>query len=368
MKLLFLVTEDWYFVSHRLPLAMAAKAKGYDVVVATRLGALASLIEASGIRTIPFEMSRQGINPLLELVTLVRLWRLFRRECPGILHHVALKPVVLGGFAARLAGIQRVVSALAGMGFLFADTGRLPWVRFGFKRLLPLLIGHGRAIVQNPEDAALLEANGVLPERIRLIRGAGVNLDRFKPRQELDGTPLVVLPARMLQDKGVHEFVAAARLLRRKKISARFALVGAPDTENPASVPLSTLEVWRDEGIVEWWGRCDDMPAVFAQSHVVCLPSYREGLPMALLEAAASGRPVVTTDVPGCRDVVTHGENGLLVPVRNVEVLAAALEMLVGDAKLRIRMGVRGRQRAEAEFSQQRVIAETLAVYQELLN
>jgi glycosyltransferase involved in cell wall biosynthesis len=366
-KLMFLVTEDWYFVSHRLPLAVAAKAEGFDVVVATRLESLARVIEAAGIRAIPFEMSRRGMNPLHELATLVRLWRLYHRERPNIVHHVALKPVLLGGMAARLGGIHAVVSAVAGMGFLFADEGRLPWARTWFKRLLPMVIGSGRAIVQNPDDASLLEASGVLPERIRLIRGAGVDLARFKLQPEQDGPLLVVLPARMLWDKGVGEFVTAARQLRQQEISARFALVGERDRANPASVPLSELETWREEGVVEWWGRREDMPGVFAQSHVVCLPSYREGLPKALLEAAACGRPIVATDAPGCREIVRHEDNGLLVPVRDAVALAAALERLIRDASLRQRMGQRGRERVETEFSQQRVISETLAVYRELL-
>lgn len=367
-KLLFLVTEDWYFVSHRLPLAVAARAEGLEVVVATRLESLTQDIEAAGIRAIPFEMSRRGMNPLHELATLVRLWRLYRRERPNIVHHVALKPVLLGGMAARLTGIHAVVSAVAGMGFLFADAGRLPWARAWFKRLLPTVIGPGRAIVQNPDDAALLEASGVRTDRIRLIRGAGVDLARFKPQPELGGVPLVILPARMLWDKGVGEFVAAARQLRRQGIAARFALVGDRDTANPASVPLSELEAWREDGVVEWWGRCEDMPGVFAQSHVVCLPSYREGLPKVLLEAAACGRPIVTTDAPGCREIVHQDDNGLLVPARDVVALATALERLIRDAGLRQRMGRRGRERAESEFSQQRVTAETLAVYRELLN
>ena len=367
-KLLFVVTEDWYFVSHRLPLAVAAKAVGFDVAVATRLASLTHIIEAAGIRTISLEISRRGVNPLYELATLVRLWRLYRRERPNIVHHVALKPVLLGGMAARLAGIHAVVSAVAGMGFLFADKDRLPWARAWLKRLLPMVIGSGRTIVQNPDDAALLDASGVPPERIRLICGAGVDLAQFKPHPEQEGSPLVVLPARMLWDKGIGEFVIAARQLRRQGISARFALVGERDTANPASVPLAELKAWCEECVVEWWGQCEDMPGVFAQSHVVCLPSYREGLPKALLEAAACGRPIVTTDATGCREVVRHEDNGLLVPVRDAVALAASLERLIRDSDLRQRMGQRGRERAESEFSQQRVTAETLAVYRELLH
>lgn len=367
MKLLFLVTEDWYFVSHRLPLAVAACAAGYEVVVATRVRDKAAAIEAAGVRVIPIEMDRGGMNLPRELATLFRLWRLYRRERPGIVHHVALKPVLLGGLAARLAGVRAVVGAVAGLGFLFSGDRRASRVARLLKWSLPGLIGRGFAIVQNPEDAAMLADCGVAPARIRLIRGAGVDTNCFSPRPELPGTPLVVLPARMLRDKGVGEFVEAARMLRERGVAARFALVGAPDPANPASIAETELRAWMVEGVVEWWGQREDMPEVYAACHVVCLPSYREGLPKALLEAAASGRPIVTTDTPGCREVVRHEENGLLVPPRDVPSLAEALERLIRDAALRKEMGERGRRMVEECFAIEQICAETLAVYRELL-
>jgi glycosyltransferase involved in cell wall biosynthesis len=365
--LLFVVTEDWYFVSHRLPLAVAAQAAGFEVAVATRAGRQADVIRGAGIRLISFELSRRGGNPLAELVA---LWRLYRREGPDLVHHVALKPVVVGALAARLARVPAQVNAVAGLGWLFTSSSGVvrlvrPVLRWALGRLLRQ--PHSLTIVQNPEDKALLEAAGVPAARLRLIRGAGVDVRVFFP---LPPSPLpvcVVLVARMLWDKGVGEFVEAARRLTAAGVAARFVLVGDPDPANPASVPDSTLRAWHGRHGVEWWGRRDDIPAVLQAAHIACLPSfYGEGLPKSLLEAAACGLPIVTTDAPGCREVVQDGVNGLLAPVRDAAALAAALKKLIDDAELRRRMGARSRQRAETEFALETVIAQTLSVYREV--
>jgi glycosyltransferase involved in cell wall biosynthesis len=225
-----------------------------------------------------------------------------------------------------------------------------------------------RLIVQNPDDVAALTASHVVdPERVVLIRGSGVDAQYFKPTPEPDGPCLIVLPGRLVRDKGVVEFVEAARLLHTRGVQARFALVGEPDPGHPAQIAESELERWRSEGVVEYWGWRDDMRTAYQQAHVVCLPSYREGLPKALLEAAACGRAIVTCDVPGCREVVRDGDNGWLVPPRTIEPLAQALQRLIQDAELRRRMGGRSRERALAEFSVERVVAATLTVYRDVL-
>ena len=366
-KLLFVVTEDWYFVSHRLPLAVAAQAAGFDVAVATRAGQQADAIRNAGIRLIPFALSRRGGNPLAEVMA---LWRLYRRERPDLVHHVALKPVMFGALAAWLARVPAQVNAVAGLGWLFTSSSRIvrlvrPLLRWVLARLLNR--PHSLTIVQNPEDQALLERSGVSASRLRLIRGAGVDLQIFYPVIPPVEPVCIVLVARMLWDKGVGEFVEAARRLTASKVNARFVLVGDPDPANPASVPESTLRNWHGQHGVEWWGRREDMPAVLQAAHIACLPSsYGEGLPKSLLEAAACGLPIVTTDAPGCREVVRDGVNGLLVPVRDAAALAAALEKLIGDAALRCRMGEQSRVRAETEFGLETVIAQTLAVYREV--
>ncbi len=366
MKLLYIVTEDWYFVSHRLQLAVAAQAAGFDVAVATCKGQQADEICGAGIRLIPFTLSRRGGNPLREVMA---LWRLYRDEQPDLVHHVALKPVMLGALAARLARVPAQVNAVAGLGWLFiSSSGVVRLVRPTLLWILVRLLNRqcSLTIVQNPEDKALLECSGMSSQRLRLIRGVGVDVQGFYPVMPPPGPVCIVLVARMLWDKGVGEFVEAARQLAEEGVNARFVLVGAPDPANPASVPESTLRSWHGKQGVEWWGRREDMLAVLQGAHIACLPSYREGLPKSLLEAAACGLPIVTTDAPGCREVVRDGVNGLLVPVRDAAALATALKKLIDGAALRRRMGEQSRLRAETEFGLETVIAQTLAVYREV--
>jgi glycosyltransferase involved in cell wall biosynthesis len=367
-KLVFFVTEDWYFCSHRLPLARAARTAGFDVAVVTRVQRHAAQIRGAGIELVPIDLARSGKNPLTELRTLWQLVGIYRRLKPDIAHHVALKPILYGTIAARIAGIRTVINAPAGLGYLFSSTDATarvsrPLVEMGFRALLK----PHHVIVQNPDDRQLLAGRGLIDAaRTTLIRGSGVDLAVFTSAAEPAGTPLVVLPARLLWDKGVGEFVAAARLLRQQGVQARFALVGAPDPANLAAVPQATLNAWRAEGMVELWGWRDDMAQVFRDCCVACLPSYREGLPKALLEAAACGRPLVSCDVPGCREIVRHGVNGLLVPPRDAAALAAALRQLIDNPAQRAAFGNRGRDIVTAEFSLDAVIGQTLALYRKL--
>ena len=369
-KLLFLATEDWYFCSHRLPPARAAQAAGYDVVVATRVDLRGAEIMAEGFKLVPIGLRRRSRNPFREVAAIAEIAQIYRRERPDIVHHVALKPVLYGSLAALLVRRPAVVNALAGMGFLFTSTSRTASVlRSAVSRIFRVLLNAGRSvlILQNPDDEAMLVSGGlVAPSRVRLIRGSGVDIERFAPTPEPGGTPVVMLPSRMLWDKGVGEFVAAAGALRVRGVVARFVLVGDGDADNPASIPDAQLKAWHDSGLIECWGRCEDMPAALAQAHIVCLPSYREGLPKVLLEAAACARALVATDAPGCREIVRHGENGLLVPLRDAASLADAFERLLGDPALRFRMGQKGRHMVELEFSEAKVAQETLAVYREM--
>ena len=367
-KLMFFVTEDWYFCSHRLPLAVVAKEAGFDVAVVTRARHHSEKIREAGIRLIPFENERRSMGLFASIAAIAHLVALYRRERPDILHHVALKPVMLGTLSARLAGIDRVVNAVTGLGWLSSSGSWVAVVLMPFvRRALKWLLSRGWIIVQNPDDRTWLLDVGVKGESIRLIRGSGVDVQRFYPRSVSEGLPVVMLVARMLWDKGVGEFVKAARQIRLRGDSARFVLVGTPDSANPTSIPEKTLREWAAEGVVEWWGRRNDMEEVLRQAHIACLPSYREGLPLSLLEAAACGLPIIATDVPGCREVVLHGENGLLVPPCNCDALADALSQLIHDPRRRAAMGRRSRELAVAEFSLNRVISETLALYQEML-
>lgn len=366
-KLLFVVTEDWYFVSHRLPLAVAAKKAGFDVAVATRVGEYGETIRAAGIRLVPFGLSRRHGNPLREVAALVRLYFL---ERPDIVHHVALKPIMYGALSAWVARVPAQVNAVAGLGWLFTSSkGMMCLIRPVVRWTLAWLLNaqSSLTIVQNPDDRALLIRAHLPESRVRLIRGAGVDTTLFHPVTTPSGSVCIVLAARMLWDKGVGEFVEAARLLTQAGVTARFVLVGDPDSGNPASVPAATLHAWHGHNGVEWWGRREDMPEVFHSAHIACLPSYyREGLPKVLLEAAACGLPIITTDAPGCREIVRDGDNGFLIPVRNAQALAQALHHLIDSVALCAKMGQRAREIVLAEFSQEQVIAETLAVYQEL--
>jgi len=370
-RLLLTVNDAGFFLSHRLPIALAAREAGHDVHIATAPGPAVERIVARGLPHHPVPISRSGLNPLGEFRCVAALTRLYRRLRPDIVHHVTIKPVLHGGLAARLARVPATVSAISGLGYVFVDRARRPAplrrAARAFYRLA-LRQRNGRVIFQNPDDRDAFVRGGLVQAgHAALIKGSGVDLARFAPAPEPPGEPMVVLPARMLWDKGVGEFVAAARRLRADGVKARFVLVGDTDPGNPTAIPPARLEAWRAEGAVEWWGHRDDMPAVLAGAHVVCLPSYREGLPKSLIEAAACARPMVATDVPGCREIARDGENALLVPARDDNALAMALARLIGDPALRRTLGGRGRAIAEAEFAVERVVAQTLALYDALL-
>ncbi len=368
-KLLYLVTEDWYFVSHRLALAEAARDAGYDVTVVTNVAKHGGIIRDAGLNLIPIDFDRAGLNPLRDSATIAKLAAIYRREKPDVVHHVAMKPVLYGSIAARAAKVPRVVNAIMGLGYVFTSGSAKakilrPAVRLALRAALSAK--SSRVIVQNRDDREqLIKSQLAKEETVRLIRGSGVDVSAYPTTPPPAGQPRVVLPARLLRDKGVVEFIEAARLLKRDGVDAEFILAGAPDPLNPASLSAPEIAAYVREGIVTDLGWRDDMASVFADATIVCLPSYREGLPKALLEAAASARAIVTTDVPGCREIVQHDVNGLLVPARNAHALAAALHHLIADPVLRGRLAAAGRAIVEAEFTLPRIISETLAVYAE---
>ncbi len=366
-KLMFLVSEDWYFVSHRLSLARAAIAAGYEVVVACRVTRDRERIEAEGVRVIPISLRRRLANPVKDLAAIAELARVFRRERPDVLHQFALKPVTFGAVAAVLAGLPRVVSTVAGLGYVFINRSlkaRLlrPLLVLGFRLLLNRHGSH--VIVQNRDDQVMFTERGLVArDRVALIAGSGVDTNRFAPSPEPEGVPTAALVARMLWDKGVGEAVSAARLLKQKGIPFRLLLAGIPDPDNPRTITEEQLRAWQDEGAAEWLGHVEDVAALWRQVHIAVLPSYREGLPKALLEAAASGRPMVATDAPGCRELVKDGVNGLLVPVRSVEELAEALGRLAVDPALRHHLGRAARHDVEKNYSDAVVVRACLDLY-----
>ncbi len=370
-RILFVVTEDWYFHSHRLAHAAAAVQAGYEVSVATREAQHGARIRADGVGMIPFEMTRRGFNPLAELLSILRLARIYRAYRPDVVHHVALKPVVYGSIAALVARVPVTVNAIAGLGYAFTSSDGLARVLKAFLALvIPRLLNRrgSRVIVQNPDDRDALRAMGVEPHRIALIPGAGVDPQAFSVDEEAPRPITVTLACRMIWDKGIRAFVEAAGAVKTRFPDVRFVLAGRPDPGNPKAVPEAQLSDWNRDGVIEWWGFRTDMPHVLRQSHIVCFPStYGEGVPKILIEAAASGRPIVATDIPGCRAVVRHGENGYLVPPGDHEALVNALAGLIGDAARRKAMGLCGRALFEQTFAMDRVVADTLAVYREAL-
>lgn len=369
-RVLIVVNDAAFFLSHRLPIALGAQAAGYDVHVATPRDEAASRIGAAGLAFHEIPLSRRGTTPRGELRTLRALVRLYRQLRPDLVHHVTAKPILYGGVAARVARVPAVVHAVSGLGYVFiADDLRARVLQQAVRAAYRAATAHPNCAVifQNEDDRAAF-GDAIRTDRIAMIRGSGVDLARFPPSPlPKDERPVVLCPSRMLWDKGVGEFVDAARELRARGIAARFVLVGGTDDGNPASVPVATLESWVSEGVVEWWGHRTDMPEVLRQATLVCLPSYREGMPKALLEACVVGRPIVTTDVPGCRDVVRGGDYGVLVPARSATELGHAIAMLLAD-RARLERMAEAAAACAPRFSSAAVVEQTLEVYRGLLD
>ena len=369
-RLVLLIAEYDYFLSHRLALAQEATRAGYDVTVITRVPPGAVPGAWPGIQVRHVAMARGTGNPIAVLRALLQLVRLFREIRPALVHNVSVKLILLGSLAAWIASVPRVLNAYTGLGTLFhTNSRRLYWLRCVLVPVLAFLIRRtgAWALFQNPEDqVSMLQLGLAAPDRSALVCGTGVDTDLFQATPESDGEPVVLFVGRLLRDKGIREFVSAAQALQTKGVVARFVAAGDPDPENPQSISAAVLDVWRRTGPVEWLGQVADMPALLSRSHIICLPSYHEGAPKALLEAAASGRPVVATDIAGCRMVVQHGETGLLVPVRDAAALGSALESLICDPDLRRAMGAGARELALRRFAAHIINMHIMDLYRQM--
>ena len=369
--LLYLVTEDWFFWSHRLPIARAARDAGFRVVVATREDAHGARIRNEGFVLAPIRLRRRSWSPIAELAAIRDLVGLYRRERPAIVHQVAMKPVVYGTWAARRASVPAIVDALDGLGFVYGSTrpaARL--LRWPVSLALGWALGRPNVHVhlQNEDDRAMLARVGALRHgRVSIIRGAGIDLAHFTPLPEPPGPFTVAIAARMIAEKGIDDLVEAIRRLVASGTPARLLIAGAPDRDSPTAIPEPTLGAWGALPFVEWRGHVADVRTVWADAHVCALPSSGEGLPKALLEAAACGRALIATDVPGNREVVRHEDTGLLVPYRDPGALTAALARLAHDPATRQGMASSARRMVEREFSEAVVAAKTLALYRSLL-
>ena len=370
-KIILFANTDWYLYNFRRSLARALRDAGHEVLLISPQGEYGLKLRADGYRWQPVPMQRRSLNPLREAALVQHLCRLFRRERPALVHGFTIKCAVYGSLAARLARVPARVNAVAGMGYVFTSNS------LHARALRPLVRGllrasldgeNARLILQNPDDVAwFAHAALVQAERVRLIRGSGVDCTRFAQHPpQRDGAMRVLLAARLLWDKGIAEYVEAARSLRAQGRAIRFLLAGSPDPGNPAAVPERMLREWKSEGLIEWLGHVEDMATLLARVELVVLPSYREGLPKSLIEAAACGLPLITTDVPGCREVVTNEVDGLLIPPSDANALASAIARLQDDPELARRLAAKAREKALSEFDERLVIQRTLEVYQEL--
>lgn len=369
-KLVFVVTEDWFFASHFLPMARAARELGLAVAVVTRVRAHREAIEATGAKVIPFEADRRSLNPITTGLKTGDLAAILRREKADLVHCIALRSILVGGFAASMVGVHRRVYALTGLGFLGARTDRIAKLAQRTVRLLVrgLETRQTRYVFENPDDPKLL---GLDPssDKVVILGGAGIDPEALEPLPLPLQPPLkVAIVARMLWSKGIDVAVEAVRSLRGKGAAIELSLFGAPDPDNPKSIPEETLKAWGDEPGIAWHGRTHDIPAVWRDHHLACLPSRGgEGLPRTLLEAAACGRAIVTTDVPGCRALVRDGMEGRLVPAGDAASLAEALLDLFRRPDLVARMGGAARARVLDGFTERDVMEGVKRLYGAML-
>jgi glycosyltransferase involved in cell wall biosynthesis len=368
-RLLYVVTEDWFFLSHRLPMARAAQAAGFAVHVATNAADGAAAIAREGFILHPVRFRRGRLSPFATLATILALRRIYRKVAPDLVHHVALQPTIVGSLAALGLPIARV-NAITGLGYAFiSGSARARVVRAMIGSLLRRLLDSDRsvALVQNPDDRDLLSGLGIAADRIVLIPGSGVDVVRLTPMPEPPGPVTAAFVGRLLDDKGIRVLVAAHRLLRQKGMAIELLIAGTPDPANPASVSQAEAVAWGQEPGITWLGHVDDIATVWARAHIAVLPSRREGLPKSLLEAAACGRPMVATDVPGCREIAIANQTGLLVAPDRPDALAAAIEQLAHGPELRARFGRAARRLAEERFGADAIGQAVLRLYLRLV-
>lgn len=368
-RLLLVVNSPTNYLSKRQELAQAAADHGFEVHLATPNHE--SLPNLADVSVHSISLNRRSTNPVRELHSLLSFLRTYRSVQPDIVHHFTIKPITYGSIAARILRIPVVVNNFTGLGTAFqgGDSGSsilqrtiLKALKFGANR------PNVRFVFQNPDDEAFMRKMGItVPNQSTVIRSSGVRIDQYESTDDTANPPLVILPARMLWAKGIEDFVEAAIQLDESGANARFALIGDTDDGNPDTIPREQLEMWDEVTPVEWWGWCDDMNQVYSEASIVCLPSYREGVPQVILEAAASQLPVVATNVPGCRDAVIDGKTGVLVPKNDPTELANALNTLIEDYDLRCQLGRCGRDLVKDEFTRENIVKQTLEVYYDLL-
>ena len=371
-RVLFVITEDWALISHRLHLVEAAVDAGYEVAIATKINKHRKTLEDRGMRIFEWELHRGSLNPIKEIIAIFSLCKILLVFKPRIIHAVAQKPVIYAGLARKIYNQTSFVGTLGGVGFVFTNKSLKAAL---LKPLLILLLKFAlvgektRLILQNNDNIKTIKKVNIINKNyIRLVKGAGVEIKKFLPSKIPLTTTIVILPGRMLWDKGVGEFVRVAKRIKERNIRARFVLVGDVDMDNPESIKQVQINKWIESGIIEQWGRCDDMEKVYRKSSIVCLPSYNEGLPKVLLEAGSSSRPIVVFDVPGCREVIKNKVNGFSVKFKNETELETALVKLINDKKLCEKMGKNGRKIVEKYFASEMINTQTFNIWNEVVN
>lgn len=364
-KILFVVNVDWFFISHRLPLAIEALTKGYEVHIACGITNKKEYLENLGLKVHSLNLSRSGTGINGEIKAFIGIYRVLKEINPDVVHFVTIKPVLYGGIASRFLNTHKKVFSISGLGFIFIKQGfKASIARMLIKTMYRFALGGKKShvIVQNPDDKEMVNSTVKVP--ITLIRGSGVDLSQYEYIEEDNQNIKVSMACRLLKDKGVFEYIEAAKILKRKLPNVEFELYGDIDIHNPASLTNDDIKKIKKEGFVNVYGFSSDIAEVFCDSNIVVLPSYREGLPKVLIEAAACGRAVVATDVPGCRDAIEPNITGLLCKVKDTESLASTIEKLILDNKLRNSMGTAGRELAQKEFDIKKVIEKHFEIYE----
>jgi glycosyltransferase involved in cell wall biosynthesis len=364
VRVLYVVNNPDFLISHRLEICLEAQNEGYEVHIVCPDKSSVSMLTALNMQVHTLDFGRDRKNPFAEMRTLYRMIQIFKRVKPNLVHLITIKPYLYGGIAARLSGVPAVVSAVAGLGILFSSSAiKYRLLRLALYPLFRFAFNHNNqaVIFQNLDDrAALVNWNVVTVDKVQMIRGSGVSLQLCSYLPESEDVPIISFAARLLKDK-------ASRILQSRNVVARFWLIGEPDNGNANSVTQAQLKQWESGGLVELFGFRKDIPSLFALSNIVTLPSfYGEGLPKVLVEAAACGRAVITTDHPGCRDAIEANETGLLIPIRDVVALADAIESLIKNPEKRKKIGHAGRQLAEREFAIEKIVHAHIQIYQSL--
>lgn len=367
ITLLYVETEDKAFLSHRLPMARAARDAGFDVHVAASVGSNGDAIRSEGFTVHPIPFRRGRLSPFSAISTILGLRKIKRELAPSLVHHVGMQTCVLGGISS-LGIATPQVNAMTGLGYAFTSTApRALLLRFVIAIALRFLLNRSHAVflVQNPDDRAALETIGIDPRRLACIPGSGVDTEQLAPLPEPDGPITVGFAGRLLTSKGIRALVAAHRILRARDETIRLLIAGTPDLANPDSVSLEEAREWNNEPGITWLGQVTDISTLWRDCHIAALPSHREGLPKSLLEAAACGRPLVATDAPGCREIAIPDETGLLVPIEDPQALADAIGRLARSKELRTRYGAAARRLVVDKMSARAIGAAIVSLYKE---